>query len=326
MIESGHSTSHCNNDTKAVKSEILFLGTGSSLGTPVLFHLMNPDMQDERASTSRLAAEGDPRHNRNYRCNPSLLLRYRHKPLYGNDIIEKNIVVDVGKTFREASLRWFPENGVRSVDSILLTHGHADAIFGLDDVRSLQDPKNKVPVPVYLSPECLEVVKKVFFYLFPSSKSSGEVKRMVSTLQWKNMQPFYRFRVEGLEVIPFSVKHGEDMDSMGFIFGSRNKERICYISDISRMPLESLLLIQGEGQIDILILDALAMHFEHPTHFSVQQAVALCRQIKPKKAFLVGMSSELEHDRTNKELKKLLEEEGLDIQLAYDGLTCEVEW
>ena len=123
---------------------------------------MNPDLHDPRTFVSRKAAVGDPRHNRNYRCNPCIMVRHRVSEKDSSDPIEKNIVVDVGmwpryvcvpvryifqcptssfqlfapnmtgKTFREASVRWFPEHNVQTVDSILLTHGHADAIFGLD--------------------------------------------------------------------------------------------------------------------------------------------------------------------------------------------------
>mmetsp|Transcript_3128 Transcript_3128/g.4831 ORF Transcript_3128/g.4831 Transcript_3128/m.4831 type:complete len:186 (-) Transcript_3128:571-1128(-) len=146
-------------------SQVLFLGTGSSIGTPIPIHLMKDAPKNSRLTNnylvSRKAALGDPRFNKNYRCNPSILIRYKH------DEDEKNIVVDMGKTFRESVVRWFPANHVTHVDAVVLTHGHADAIFGLDDVRSIQNVDGAEPMPVYLTQDCEKVVRKVFFYLFP---------------------------------------------------------------------------------------------------------------------------------------------------------------
>ena len=117
--------------------------------------------------------------------------------------------------------------------------------------------------------------------------------------------------------------------SFGFIIGggtnASNKQKILYISDISRMLPETLDFILKESPVDILIIDALFMDYKHPTHYSVADALALCRIIKPHKTFLVGMSGELEHEETNRLLKKYLSEEGIDIQLAYDGLCLDVD-
>ena len=74
---------------------------------------------------SHLAIEGgDPKSNRNYRNNPSLLVQHYDR----NTKKYKNIVIDVGKTFRETALRWFPIiEGIHSLDAIVLTHHHMDA-------------------------------------------------------------------------------------------------------------------------------------------------------------------------------------------------------
>jgi len=301
------------------KSQILFLGTGSSLGTPVASHLMNPNHSDPRTRISRVAAEGDPRHNKNYRCNPSILIRHRV-----NGKKERNFIVDVGKTFREASVRWFPVNDIQHIDAILLTHGHADAIFGLDDVRNIQLPADPQPMPVFLSQQCLAAVKKVFFYLFPSNSVDGEVPRLVSSVSWQILSPLQPLHIHDLHILPFNVMHGEDMTSLGFIFSGNGGAKVCYISDISRMLPESLAAIKAAGPIDLLVIDALAVNYQHPTHYSVEQSVALCRVLNPTRALLVGMGSQIEHFSTNEDLRRLMSE-GLDIQLAYDGMTLDVD-
>lgn len=116
--------------------------------------------------------------------------------------------------------------------------------------------------------------------------------------------------------------HGEDLESTGFLIGS--KEKLCYISDISRMIPSSLQLIIQNGPIELLVVDALAFSFRHPTHYSVEEAINLCRQVRPKKCLLIGMGSGIEYEEANKELKKYLEE-GLDIQLAHDGLNIDID-
>lgn len=320
-------TGSASSDMKEIpKSEILFLGTGSSMGTPVALHLMNPDHTNPRTIVSRLAAEGDPRNNKNYRCNPCILVRHRTMSENGGKIVEKNILVDMGKTFRESAVRWFLKHKVHAVDAVILTHGHADAIFGLDDIRSVQNLAEMTPMDVYLSAECLKAVKQVFFYLFPCEPKEGETSRHVSSVNWCNISAKQRFVVSGtsLNVLPFEVMHGEDMKSMGFIFGTQSGSKVCYISDISRMLPDSMDLIQQQGKLSLLIVDALLQDKEHPTHYSVEQAVELCRLLRPKRALLVGMGSQLEHNSTNKRLRNLLSEEGLDVQLAHDGMCCDV--
>ena len=149
---------------------------------------------------------GDPRFNRNYRNNPSLVIsltqnhqmtqqqqQQQHEQRAEEDeetsISTKNIIIDVGKTFREASLRWFPIHSIQSLDAVILTHEHADASFGLDDIRgyqkfdlaSLKDFEiNKanrpiqIPMHVFLSQPCLSDLASRFTWLFPNHQQQQE--------------------------------------------------------------------------------------------------------------------------------------------------------
>ena len=47
-------------------------------------------------------------------------------------------------------VRWYPRWLVSSLDAVILTHGHADAILGLDDLRGLQSPNSTMSLPIFL--------------------------------------------------------------------------------------------------------------------------------------------------------------------------------
>ena len=320
--------SNTNGQSSSIKSDIIFLGTGSSSGTPHLTHIMlKPDdtrYNDAAAINSRLASIGDPANNPNYRCNPSLLIKYRHK---SNDD-EQVLIIDVGKTFREAAVRWFPRHDITKVDAILLTHGHADAFFGLDDVRSIQEHNVTgalKPMDVYLTEETQITVKRMFSYLFPKPPSKkDEFVRCVSNINWNSMFHYEKFSpLTGLDVTPIPVMHGEDMECTGFIFGK--KDVIVYLSDISRMIPKTLDVIKGYGEISLLVVDALHPTDSYFSHFSMNDAIKLAKVIRPRMTRLVGMSGHFEHIACNKKLAELKQKEGLDIQLAFDGMKIEME-
>ena len=261
------------------KPGLLFLGTGSSTGCPrpscaLLFnrdkHSISPTstLNDEDlkemykiCSVSSLATKGDPRYNKNYRGNPSLMIVHQNNALDGgskNDGtpagISKNVVIDVGKTFTESATRWMPTYGLTSIDAIVLTHEHMDAIAGLDDMRGfqLQASRNPItgipeqaPLFVYLNETCLDALKSQFFYLFPKKDGSGgagemkapdgkTVRRFVSKLDWCVVESFRPFLAAGLRMIPLPVLHGEDLICNGYAFsldGSKDrKTNVVYVS------------------------------------------------------------------------------------------------
>jgi glyoxylase-like metal-dependent hydrolase (beta-lactamase superfamily II) len=48
--------------------------------------------------------------------------------LHSRHAILSTIIVDTGKTFQAAALDWFPKYGLRRIDAVLITHGHADGV------------------------------------------------------------------------------------------------------------------------------------------------------------------------------------------------------
>jgi ribonuclease BN (tRNA processing enzyme) len=110
--------------------------------------------------------QGPAELNKNYRCNPSLLLRVHVPSSPPQHILvrplRRAILVlipiwfpqfDAGKTFRESLVRWTPLRNITSIDAVVLTHGHADAMFGIDDLRGTQT--SAAPLPVFLSRQVL---------------------------------------------------------------------------------------------------------------------------------------------------------------------------
>lgn len=217
-------------------SGILLLGTGPSSGLPQIHHVLRTGNERDHDCEQCRIGYADPS-SVFCRGNVSIVVRLPRRPSaapksitealksnpgYGvEDVLEetvnatvgadgKNIgtdyyhlLVDIGKTFREQVLRYFPRFGIRTVDAIFLTHDHADACGGLDDLRELQEKatyrrsasgnvhySSRAPTPIYLSERTLSHVRKRFDYIYNASISTDPQLRKVSACSFIPFETF----------------------------------------------------------------------------------------------------------------------------------------
>jgi phosphoribosyl 1,2-cyclic phosphate phosphodiesterase len=212
---------------------------------------------------------------------------------------EHVVVIDTGPDFREQALR----NGLTRVDAVLYTHSHADHILGLDDLRPLSFTvfREGAPIPLYATPETTEVLERIYDYTFsPQATYPNRARVQLEPLQERNM-------VHGVEFVRVPVLHGQK-EIVGFRFG-----RAAYLTDVSAIPESSFALLEG---LDLLVLSALR-YKPHPSHATVEQAVAWSRRIGARRTWLTHIAHELGHEETNSLLPD-------GIRLAYDGLSLPV--
>jgi len=236
----------------------------------------------------RVCTSSDPRDNR---LRPSVLLSRNGQ----------QVVIDTTPDFRQQALRI----GLQRLDAVLFTHAHADHIFGFDDIRPF-NMRQKSPLPIYANAETIEVLRNAFAYVF-----DGRPK--VSTVPAVTVNHISgRIELLGTTITPIPLVHG-DLNVLGFRFG-----RAAYLTDFSAVPDSSLPLLQN---LDDLILDALR-DTPHPMHQTVEQALRLIDQLKPRRAWFTHIAHELPHAETNERLRSL----GYPhVQMSYDGLELDVE-
>ncbi|KAJ3024169.1 hypothetical protein HKX48_005572 [Thoreauomyces humboldtii] len=241
----------------------------------------------------------------------------------------RTILIDCGKNFYESALTWFVHHNLRRIDAVILTHGHADAVLGLDDLRQWTigaTPETRVQdhVPVYLSRSTMEVVSGAFPYLVDRKKATGggDVPSVVfHELQEDGRDQAKPFWIEEMKVQPLVVEHGKGEGgkspfmSLGFRFGD-----LAYVSDASAIPDRTRELIKGTK---VLVMDALH-HTSHASHFSVTESTRECASLLAPgtKAYLTGFSHKVDHGDLTEQLKTdpALNSAGVTIWPAYDGL------
>ncbi len=281
-------------------ARFVFLGTGTSERVPRVTCLT------KQPPTCAVCTDSLRPGSKNLRRNTSLLVQATGH--YGAPV---NIVIDAGKSFYDASVRWFPEFGVTNLDAVVITHAHADAIAGLDDLRDWTN-NTRSGMPLFVRAQDMPTLSKTHFYIVdPSIRLSGGTVPRLEIVE-TGEQPF---DVLGVKFTPLPVEHGHGFSANGYRIGD-----VCYIPDVSAIPETTERLMEG---CELLVLDALRPVRTHGSHLSLEQAVDLVRKLRPPRTLLTGMAHDIDHEPVNQELAKLADSEGLDIQLAYDGLVIE---
>jgi len=251
--------------------KLMFLGTGTSHGIPAI------------GCTCSVCTSADPR-NRRRRSSIHIEAENYH------------LLVDTPPDFRDQVLTF----GVRRVDAVLLTHAHADHIFGFDDLRRfcfMQDMR----IPVYGSDATLADMRVRFDYIFKTSFWSSTVPQVDLTplSPCAQLGPF--------TVRPFEAPHGP-MKVWGYRITYKDWD-IAYLPDCSQVTQTVLDAVRG---VDIMILDALRRK-PHPTHLCLEESIAGLQKIGARASYLTHLCHDLDHAQTARELPDR-------IHVAYDGL------
>ncbi len=244
-----------------MKATLTVLGSGTSMGVPTV------------GCDCAVCTSADP-HDR--RLRPSVMVQYDGR----------TVVIDTSPDFRAQAIR----EQIRRIDAVLYTHGHADHILGLDDVRPLSFPRvtGGGKIPLYADENTARVLRGVFRYIFEGDYKYGGLAQV----EVRDVDgPVELF---GATFTPLVVLHG-DYPIKAYRFGSA-----AYLTDFSSIPDETMAQLQG---LDILFLDALR-HNPHPTHSTLDNSLKIVAQLKPKRTFFTHMSHDLPHEATNAALPR----------------------
>ena len=179
-----------------MKNKLLFLGSGSSTGTPVI----GCDCKVCCSPSS---------FNKRYR--PSILLK----------VGSKNLLVDPGPDIRDQALK----HKIKRLEAVIITHVHYDHIGGLDDLRVFYFIEKK-PLHCLLSKASFEELKLRFFYHFIEPKANNSKTVRFEYLTLPSLRGIVTFH--GLEIQYLTYYQG-DMPVLGLRMG-----RVAYISDIRK--------------------------------------------------------------------------------------------
>ncbi|KAH0786080.1 MBL fold metallo-hydrolase [Histomonas meleagridis] len=264
-----------------MEATLELLGTGSSNGVPQV------GCDCERCRST------DPRDKRS---RTSAFIKFN----------DKSILIDCSPELHDQAVNY----NIMSIDAVLITHVHADHVFGIDDLRSYSRTKK---IPMYSTQEFIDEIRQCFSYIFTQSSQIGGGK---PTLELEPIKG--TFDCLDIKVTAVPIIHGA-IDIVGYRFNS-----FAYITDCSKIPEESYELLKG---IDTLFINAIGS-IPHHSHMSIYQTLDEIEKIGGiKRAFIIHIS----HQCSHMELEAIVKDEiakrpklkDTTVTIGYDGLVLD---
>ncbi|HEX8495459.1 MAG TPA: MBL fold metallo-hydrolase [Pyrinomonadaceae bacterium] len=249
--------------------KLTFLGTGTSTGVPSI------------GCECETCSSDDPRDKR---LRVSILIEH------GGQIV----LVDTSSDFRQQALR----QKIKWLDAVLITHCHADHIFGLDDIRPLNFRHGALGL--YANERAWKDIRRIFQYIFEPSYIGGGLPQVVPHTVVSGA-PFCIGK--DLQVTPLEVIHGR-LPVIAYRFND-----FAYATDLNEIPPQTLSALQD---LDVLVLDCLRFK-AHPTHLWLERALEYINELKPRRAYLTHIAHDVKHARDSAQLPP-------GVEFAYDGL------
>ncbi len=248
--------------------EVIFLGTGTSVGVPVI------------GCNCDICTSNNPKDKR---TRPGILLI---KDDY-------HLLIDASQELRIQLLR---EN-INKIDSIIITHPHADHIFGLDDTRIFTFKYNQAQ-KIYCSKETEKEIRHVYSYVFNNTQKGGG-KPSFEFFNIENTKKIGPFLIES-----FKVYHGKLLIDAVII------DNLCIILDASYIDIDVFNKIKGK--CEFAIINGLRLKL-HSTHFTYSESAFLLKALGVKHGYIMHVS----HTKKYKDFKNILPN---GIEMSYDSL------
>ncbi len=254
--------------------EVVFLGTGTSQGVPMI------------ACDCPVCTSSDAR-NRRTRASIHVVMDGLH------------VQVDASSEFR---LRCVEEK-IRWIDFFVLTHGHADHVAGMDDLRRFCDLHGGEALPVYSTDEGIGRVLSIY----PYAIIDRPVVKGYAAFKLEQMPEKMELPQGTIEST--LLPHG-GVNTLGLIFTERSSgKKFVYFTDCKRVPAAALELARGA---DVVVLDGLRPQ-PHPSHMTIAEAAAVAQEIGAPVSYLTHLTHLSDHATTEATLPT-------GVKLAYDGL------
>jgi phosphoribosyl 1,2-cyclic phosphate phosphodiesterase len=258
--------------------EVIFLGTGTSQGVPMI------------ACPCAVCNSTDPR---NHRTRASI-----HVVMDG-----LHVQVDAAPEFRLQCLR----EKITQLDLFILTHGHADHVVGMDDLRRFCDLIGGQALTVYSTEEGMARVRSIY----PYAVADRPVAKGYAAFKLNPMPARLELPQGSIESTP--LPHGS-IGSLGLVFTERSSgKRFAYYTDCKTVPDAAKALARGA---DAIVLDGLRP-LPHPSHMSIEEAVAVARELNSPRTFLTHLT----HLNDHAELTAALPP---GVTPAFDGLRLQL--